>query len=81
MGDFGEERGADDVRLEEPDETDDDGEGDRSMRAGDARDSSSEDDTSTFSEDLYSRRNILHFILQRPLHSRMQNFQTSQFPK
>ena len=80
MGDFEEEWREDEVGAEEVDATDD-GEGDRSMRVGDAGDSSSEDEKSTFSEDLYSRRDILHFILRRPRASKMQNFQNSQFPK
>ena len=77
MRDFEEEGAGEDAGPDE-DETEDDGEGDRSIRVGNAGDSSSEDENSTFSEDLYSRRDILHFIVTV---LKLQNFQNSQFPK
>lgn len=77
MRDFEEEGGGDDAGPDE-DETDDDGEGDRSIKVGNAGDSSSEDENSTLSEDLYSRRDIVHFIVTV---LKLQNFQNSQFPK
>ena len=75
MGDFEEDRSGEDVGPGE-DETDD-GEGDRSMRVGNAGNSSSEDENSIFSEDLYIRGDIFHQLslsCQR-LHQKRKNFQ------
>ena len=76
-----EDRGGEDVGPGD-NETDEDGEGDRSIGVGDTGDSSSEDENSTFSEDLYIRLDIFPQLSRshHRLHQRKKNSKSLNNP-